>query len=160
MDAQLELATTDLLGHEVLRLGRLIERAISQHHVQPSGDGLERACVGLLVHLIKGGPQRASALAESAHSDPSTVSRQIAQLVQLGLIERRPDPLDGRASLLAATAEGERVFEQKRRWRNELFAAMLAHWSAEDLDALHNLLSRFNDDFEEHRDTFAGLPRP
>ena len=51
------------------------------------------------------GPHRSNALAEAVHSDPSTVSRQIAALVKVGYVERRPDPADGRACLLAATDE-------------------------------------------------------
>ncbi len=157
MATDLELATADRLSHELIRLNRLMERAAAQHHTH-QGDGLERAAFVLLAHLVKGGPQRASALAESVHSDPSTVSRQTAQLVRLGLIERQADPLDGRACLLAATAEGERVFERKRRWRNEHFAAMLADWPVGDLDALQGLLSRFNTDFENYRDRFVAEP--
>ncbi len=154
MATDLRLATADRLSHELIRLNRIMERVVAQHHAQ-HGDGLERAAFVLLVQLVKHGPQRASALAESVLSDPSTVSRQTAQLVRLGLIERRADPADGRASLLAATPEGERVFERKRRWRNEHFATMLADWSPADIDTLHALLTRFNTDFENYRDRFA-----
>ncbi len=154
MATDVDLATADRLGHELIRLARLLDRAAAQLHTQ-SGDGIERAAYVLLVHLVKSGPQRLTALAESVHSDPSTVSRQIAQLVRLSLLERRADPADGRACLLAATDEGHRVFERKRRWRNEHFAAMLTGWSPADLDTLHALLSRFNTDFESYRDRFA-----
>ena len=51
----------------------------------------------LLVHLVKGGPQRSGALAEAVHSDPSTISRQVAHLVRLGLVERTADPEDREA---------------------------------------------------------------
>ena len=43
------------------------------------------------------------ALAAAVHSDPSTVSRQVAALVRAGLIERQADPEDGRASVLVPT---------------------------------------------------------
>ena len=49
------------------------------------------------------GPLRAGALADCLQSDPSTVSRQVAALVKDGLLERRADPDDGRASLLVLT---------------------------------------------------------
>lgn len=145
-----DLETTDRLVYEIIRLNRLFERAAAQHHAQHP-DGIDRAAYMLLVHLVKDGPQRAGALADAVHSDPSTVSRQVGQLVRAGLVERRADPVDGRASLLAATEHGEQTFQRKRQRRNEQFAAMLGQWSRRDLDALHALLSRFNTDFESYR---------
>ncbi|MBO0850808.1 MAG: MarR family transcriptional regulator [Pseudonocardia sp.] len=111
-------------------------------------DGLERAAYLLLVHLVKDGPRRLGALADAVHSDASTVSRQAATLVKLGLVERRADPDDGRASLLAATEHGVRVFQDKRQRRNELFDQLLADWTGEDRRMLGELLARFNDDYE------------
>ncbi len=148
--ATLDLQTTDALMHEVIRLNRLFERAAVQHHAQDP-DGIERAAYLLLVQLVNDGPQRLTALAEAVHSDPSTVSRQVAQLVRAGFVARHADPIDGRASLLAATADGREKFERKRQRRNEHFATMLADWSADDLGRLRDLLARFNTDFETYR---------
>jgi DNA-binding MarR family transcriptional regulator len=145
-----DLQTTDALVYEVIRLNRLFERAAVQHHAQDP-DGIERAAYLLLVQLVKEGPLRLTALAEAVHSDPSTVSRQIAQLVRAGLVARQADPVDGRASLLAATASGQEKFQRKRQKRNERFAAMLADWSADDLGRLRDLLARFNTDFERYK---------
>jgi DNA-binding MarR family transcriptional regulator len=83
------------------------------------------------------------------HSDPSTISRQVAQLVRLGFVERTADPEDGRATLLAATDEGRRVFEENRRIRNERIAEMLADWSVADRRNLAELLDRFSTAFEK-----------
>ncbi|MFC7655700.1 MarR family winged helix-turn-helix transcriptional regulator [Pseudonocardia benzenivorans] len=88
-----------------MRLVRLIERAYALHQIEHP-DGVERATYVLLVHLVKDGPYRSRALADAVHSDPSTVSRQVAHLVRLGLVERVTDPDDGRAVLLVATDEG------------------------------------------------------
>src|SRR3954447_2715921 len=60
--------------------------------------------------VINDGPLRASAIAEMLPADPSTISRQVAALVRDGLLERRADPVDGRASLLVATAKGEAAY--------------------------------------------------
>lgn len=139
----------DQLSGELVRLGRLLERAqarLSAHFA----DGVERAAFILLVHLVKDGPRRLSTLADAVHSDVSTVSRQVAQLVKLGLVVRAPDPTDGRASLLAATDHGRRAFEEKRALRNRTMAQVLSGWSPEDQAALRRLLVRFNDDYERH----------
>lgn len=144
-----ELATADTVGIELIRLVRLIDRKQAAHRAEHP-DAVERPTYLLLVHLIKDGPQRAATLAESVHSDPSTVSRQVAQLVRLGLVERTADPEDGRATLLAATAEGHRVFQENRRTRTERIAAILAGWEPADRRRFAELLGRFTTDFENH----------
>jgi DNA-binding MarR family transcriptional regulator len=146
--AEEELAVADAVGTQLGRLMRLVERAQAQYHAEHP-DAVERATYHLLVHLVDDGPQRAGALAEAVHSDPSTVSRQISQLVRLGLVERMADPEDGRATLLAATTEGRRVFAENRAMRNAKIAALMADWSATDRDALRELLTRFADAFEK-----------
>jgi DNA-binding MarR family transcriptional regulator len=143
-----ELADADAVGTQVIRLVRLVERV----QAAKSGPGtVERATYHLLVELVKGGPQRAGALADAVHSDPSTISRQIGHLCKLGWVERTADPEDGRASLLAATDEGVRVFERNRASRNVHFAALLAGWEPADRAALAQLLERFADDFEQFK---------
>lgn len=142
-----ELATADAVGTQLMRLVRLLERNHAQYQAD-NPDAVERATYILLVHLVKDGPQRAGALAESVHSDPSTVSRQIAQLVKLGLVERTADPEDGRATLVAATVEGLRVFEENRRCRNERIAELIDGWDPADRHRFADLLGRFTTDFE------------
>lgn len=139
---------SDRLGHQMIRLIRLVERAKAGKAVGP--DGVERAAYVLLARLVLDGPRRSNALAESVHSDPSTVSRQVAGLVRAGLVERRPDPDDGRASLLGATDEGVRVFQANRDRRNREIGAVTAHWPEADRVQLTTLLDRLTTDFEHH----------
>jgi DNA-binding MarR family transcriptional regulator len=143
-----DLAIADEVSGQLIRLLRLMERKQAQHRAEHP-DAVERATYLLLVHLVKDGPQRAGALAEAVHSDPSTISRQVAQLVRLGLVERTADPEDGRATLLAATDEGKRVFEENRRARIERIAEMLDRWPVADRRQLAELLGRFATDFED-----------
>ena len=120
-----------------------------------SGDGVEWAAYGLLFQLVKDGPQRSSALAETACVDPSTVSRQVAQLVKAGLVERQSDPGDGRAALLVSTDRGRAAYAAKQEHRQRMFTRVLEGWSADDVDALTALLTRFNDSFVEQRSLAA-----
>ncbi len=149
------LADADALGSEILRLVRLLERTRA-HLTSVPADGVEHAAYVLLCHLCRDGAMRASTLAEAVHSDPSTISRQVAALVRHGLVERRPDPEDGRACLVAATEEGTRVFECHRRIRSRHTAAMLKGWSPEERQQLLTLLARFNTDFENYRRQIVG----
>jgi DNA-binding MarR family transcriptional regulator len=145
-----ELPIADHIGSQLVRLVRLIERVQAQYQAEYP-DAVDRATYLLLVHLVKDGPRRAGALAEAVHSDPSTVSRQVAHLVQLGLVERVADPADGRATLLVATDEGRRVFDENRQLRNRSLAAMMSDWPDADRTAFARLLTRFTDGFECHK---------
>ena len=93
---------------------------------------------------VDGRPQRPGALAELSHADPSTISRQVAELVRRELVRREPDPSDGRASLLAITDAGREVCARVRMFRRELLAAAVAAWTDSELDTFADLLSRFN----------------
>lgn len=145
-----ELQTAEEIGGSLVRLVRLIERVQAQYQAEHA-DAVDRATYLLLVHLAKDGARRAGALAEAVHSDPSTVSRQVAHLVQLGLVERVADPADGRATLLVATDEGRRVFDENRQLRNRRIAELIAGWSDDDRHAFARLLTRFTDAFECHK---------
>jgi DNA-binding MarR family transcriptional regulator len=102
----------------------------------------------LLKVLASEGPIRASQLAEHAHIDPSTASRQVAALVKDGMIERRADPEDGRACLLVLTDKAGDVLRRHDEIRDEHFATMLSGWGERDLRRFAALLSRFTADYE------------
>ncbi|MFC4005464.1 MarR family winged helix-turn-helix transcriptional regulator [Prauserella oleivorans] len=142
-----DLALADELGTQLVRFIRVMTRAKSQ--VAKAGpDGIERAAYAILFALVHDGPQRTSRLAEALHSDVSTISRQSSSLVQHGLVERTADPEDGRACLLAPTAEGLRVFEENRKRRTQWLATLLSEWPEEDRATLNHLLERLNTDIE------------
>jgi DNA-binding MarR family transcriptional regulator len=142
-----DLALADDVSGQLIRLLRLMDRRQAQYQAEHP-DAVERSTYFLLVHLVKGGPQRAGALADAVHSDPSTISRQVGHLVRLGFVERMADPEDGRATLLTATQEGRRVLEENRRIRIERYAGMLADWSVDDRRTFAELLGRFVTAFE------------
>jgi len=149
------------LGEQVVRLQRALGSMRQQLVTgrSTSGEGVEWAAYGLLFQLVNDGPRRSSALAEAACVDPSTVSRQVAQLVKAGLVERQSDPEDGRASLLVATERGRTAYLAKMEHRQRMFAQVLDGWSADDVDALTALLTRFNDNFVEQRTSLTDLTR-
>ena len=67
---------------------------------------LQAAAYLMLAYVAEEGPQRSSAIAERFDIDKGAISRQVQHLVELGLLERKPDPADGRASILKVTAQG------------------------------------------------------
>ncbi|MEJ8281343.1 MarR family winged helix-turn-helix transcriptional regulator [Pseudonocardia spirodelae] len=144
-DAELELA--DTVVRELFLLIRQVKRSAERHRPEMIVD---MAGYHVLAHLHFGGPQRAGEVAAAFHSDPSTISRQVSALVKSGLVERRADPGDGRASLLAATGDGIRVIETERRRRARAIATVLAAWSPDDRQALTGMLGRFLDDYQTY----------
>jgi DNA-binding MarR family transcriptional regulator len=147
------------LSEQVLRIQRAFVGMRQQLAASgsTSGDGVEWAAYRLLHQLVQDGPQRSSALAETACVDPSTVSRQVAQLVKAGLVERQSDPGDGRAALLVSTEAGRAAYAAKLELRQRMFTRVLEGWSADDVDALTALLARFNDSFVEQRASLTEL---
>jgi DNA-binding MarR family transcriptional regulator len=103
----------------------------------------------LITKLALDGPLRSSALAELLHADPSTVSRQVAALVKDGFVERRADPKDGRASLLAVTERGEQVYTEHKRQRGEHYQRMLADWTEEECRQFAAMTARFSEAIDQ-----------
>lgn len=114
-----------------------------------SFDGLPWSSVLLLKILSVEGPRRSQWLATRLMLDPSTVSRQVESLVQQGLAERRADPGDGRATLVAASDAGLARNASVQAKITDIFAAGLADWDPGDVAELTRLLTRLNDSFQD-----------
>lgn len=116
----------------------------------------------LLKTLASGGPMRAGELAAHLQFDPSTVSRQVAALVKEGLLERRADPDDGRASVLHVTDRAQHVLHHHEQIRTELFGEVVQGWTDEDLRRFATYLERFARDYDTTATTWLTerLARP
>ena len=90
------------------------------------------------------GPLRASELVTRIGLDKSTVSRQVAHLVDLGLVDRAADPVDGRAQVLTPSAEGSARLTRVRDVRRARWEDDLSDWPASDVATLADLLHRLN----------------
>ncbi len=124
----------------LLRRARVISQRLSGE-LHPDLDG---SAYGLLALLQDLGPLRAGDLVTRLGQDKSTVSRQVAKLVELGLVDRTADPVDGRAQVLAASPEGSARLARIRAARRSRWAADLADWPTEDVATLAELLARIN----------------
>ena len=97
-----------------------------------------------MMALRDSGPQRASTLVEIFSIDKGAVSRQVQALLELGLIERTPDPEDRRAMILAITEEGRRRMTSVSLARRHEVNARLENWTDEELRAFVRSLGRYN----------------
>ena len=126
-------------GVLIRRLKRVMaERARAVH------PDLQPQTFHVLLHVLESGPVRAGELAAIFAMDKAGVSRGVQQLVELGLVERRPDPDDRRASLLAGTTEASRRVAEMRRVRSERFDRRLGEWSDTELAEFADRLGRYN----------------
>ncbi len=149
-------ATTQLVN-EVTRFDRLGQRAKSM--LNTGHLGAEFCALMLLFPLRRHGPMRVTDLAELKQADPSTISRQVAQLVKAGLARREADPIDGRASRLALTEAGLTASEKIQDARRELFENFLHEWPAERIATFADLFHQFNSSVEAHMRSDPA-PRP
>jgi DNA-binding MarR family transcriptional regulator len=136
-------AAVRTLEHEVGLLLRRIRRGIAERAAQVHPE-LNATSYSLLATLGEFGPRRAADLAELFAMDKGTVSRVVHQLLELGLVDRSPDPADGRASILSVTDEATRRLAHMHELRRELFGERLSDWAPEEIEDLATQLGRFN----------------
>jgi DNA-binding MarR family transcriptional regulator len=109
-----------------LVLGQLVRRLRAEY-------AFPVAQASVLSRLDREGPQAASTLAAAERVRPQSMAETLGDLQSAGLIERRPDPGDGRRSLVELTALGrERVLEGRGRREDWLAAAIAAELSPEE----------------------------
>jgi DNA-binding MarR family transcriptional regulator len=95
----------------------------------------------LLAVMSRTGPITLSALAERLTSDKGLLSRNVSELEDLGLVERTPDPHDGRVRLIALTPEGSARLSAAMAPHEERMFTALREWPVESIQQLSDLLS-------------------
>lgn len=90
----------------------------------------------VLAELVQGGPRRMSALAELEGVRLPSMTDVVARLERLGLVNRTPDPADGRAVLVAVTEEGRRFYEELVLAREEFLRERLTALTEGDRAAI------------------------
>ena len=136
---QLHDALFDLVG--------LLNRARPDETlIQAAGISLDQALFPLLVRIERRGPIGVGDLADLAGRDYSTVSRQVAKLEALGLVERRPGRTDRRVNEAVVSARGKAMTDALDAARETAARALFADWSEHDQRELVRLLRRFADD--------------
>ncbi|MFH8365587.1 MarR family winged helix-turn-helix transcriptional regulator [Streptomyces sp. NPDC018031] len=111
---------------------------------------LERSAYVLLSRLDAEGPMSIGRLAEAFQLDVSTVNRQTAGLLRLGLLERIPDPDGGLARKLRMTEVGAKRLAADRTLRRDGLGRILADWTPDELADFEAALTRFNRVVEEY----------
>ena len=109
---------------------------------------LQPTAYAVLMYLQEQGTTRATHIVDALGIDKGAVSRQVAQLERLGLIERTTDPWDGRAQTLVVSELGRKRVEALQEERRSVFAGRLASWTAPELAQFAERLGRYNASLE------------
>ncbi|NGN63755.1 MarR family transcriptional regulator [Streptomyces sp. A7024] len=138
-----ESTLLDALQHQVAIFARRAEQTRLGGLGQVR-NSMDRAAYLLLNRLDQEGPMGVKALAAGMGIDSSTVTRQVAPLVDTGLVKRTSHPEDGRAVVLQLSPRGLARLREVRESRRELMAQITDDWSAEEREMFTALLTRFN----------------
>lgn len=133
----------ETLQHEVAVFARRAEQT-RLGGVGQVRNSMDRAAYLLLNRLDNEGPMGVKALAGSMGIDSSTVTRQVAPLVDAGLVKRTSHPEDGRAVVLQLSPRGATRLAEVRASRRQLMAELTEEWTPAERESFCDLLSRFN----------------
>ncbi|MFZ0592776.1 MAG: MarR family transcriptional regulator [Bryobacteraceae bacterium] len=124
----LEVAVVDFT-HAIGLLVRRVRAAAASHELS-----LTEAAV--LARLARDGPATTADLARAESMKPQSMGTTIAALEEMGMVERKPHPTDGRQVNIELTAKGaavrQSVGDAKRTW----LAQAIAELDDEDRETL------------------------
>jgi len=133
------------VGVLMQRVRRVIgERARALHPDLQAGSYL------VLTQIAQEETQRASDLCAALSIDKAAISRQVQHLLELGFIEARRDPEDGRATLLSLSDTGARRLADVGAQRRASLEQRLVGWRDDELDAFVSGLTRYNVTLGQH----------
>jgi DNA-binding MarR family transcriptional regulator len=102
------MITPEQVGERYLAVHHRIFRAVSD---EMNGCGVSMARTKVLRRLREQGPARQNVLAAEFGLSPHSITDLVDGLERLGMAERRPDPTDRRAKLVAVTDAGEAALD-------------------------------------------------
>ncbi|MCQ4045149.1 MarR family winged helix-turn-helix transcriptional regulator [Streptantibioticus rubrisoli] len=141
----------DALG---LLLRRSTRARLYAHLTEGLGKAVDELTYPVLSGLARTGPLSAAELGREVGLDRTTVTRRADRLESAGLVQRRQDPVDGRATLLTLTRQGHETIAATRQRLAAAIEDGLASWSEADAQTFARWLRRFVDEgpFAPQRD--------
>ena len=117
--------------------------------LESAGLMLERALFPLLVLIGKLGPIGVVDLAQRVGRDYTTVSRQLARLEALGLVDRQARSVDRRTRQATVTAQGKVATDAVDSARERLAIKLFRNWERDDYNQLFRLMRMLADGLED-----------
>lgn len=130
-DAALESAASLEREETAARLAVVIGRI--NRRIRAVGEGLSQAQLSALSSTVRHGPLRPGDLARIESVAAPSATRVVAELESRRLVERQPDPADGRSSLVSATEAGRAAILSARAERAKRISVLLAGLDDDEL---------------------------
>lgn len=115
---------------------------VDEEMLRASGLNLDRALFALLVCVERFGPLGVVDLADRVGRDYTTVSRQVAKLADLGLVERRGSAQDRRVREASITPAGKEMTDAVDAARARMAGEIFASWDEEEVGGLVHLVQK------------------
>jgi DNA-binding MarR family transcriptional regulator len=113
--------------------------------IKEAGIPLDRALFPLLVGIERFGPIGVVELADRVGRDYTTVSRQVAKLESLGLVERQGSVADRRVREAVVTTKGKAMTDLVDAARERIGRGIFDTWDTHEIDELVRLMRKFAD---------------
>lgn len=142
-------ATSDATTRRIALAWRELRRgasgaALRSHLLGPDGPALEQAQLdGLEILASEPDGWRMSDFADAMHVDPSTATRAVNRLEQLGLAKRSTDPDDRRVVVARPTPTGRRMIERIATLRSLGMQRLLEPFDEAERQEFAEYLERF-----------------
>jgi DNA-binding MarR family transcriptional regulator len=109
--------------------------------------GLTAAQSGVLFLLAKRDGALIGEVAEALDATPSAMTGLVDRMARGGLLERRPDPEDGRAQRLYLTGKGRDALAYAKRGLDSINARLTEGFTPEEVDAVARWLTHLQQTF-------------
>jgi DNA-binding MarR family transcriptional regulator len=119
-----------------LRLGIVRTARRLRQEAATEATGLTPTSTSALATIERHGPLTPSELAKLERVKRPTVTRTLGCLDREGLIERTPDPADGRSALVSVNAAGRERLRRLRSRKNAYLARRMREMPDADVEAL------------------------
>lgn len=130
----------------VLDIVRVLNRPEGDEAIiRAAGIPLDRALFPLLVGIGRFGPIGVVELAAGVGRDYTTVSRQVARLEELGLVERKGSAADRRVREARVSEKGAAMIRRVDKARARMGRAIFSSWDRRDVSELVRLTRKFAD---------------
>ena len=140
------MTTPEQVGERYLAVHRRMFRAVND---EMSRSGLSMARTKVLRRLRDQGPTRQSVLAADFGLSPHSITDLVDGLERLGMAERRPDPADRRAKLVAITDAGQAGLDVANAASERLLTQIFGALSAADRATFVGLLDRLDESAQQ-----------
>jgi len=141
------------LTDSAARLRMAIVRTSRRLRQEAAGAGAELTptAVSALATVERHGPLTPSELADIERIKRPTATRILRVLVEGGLVDRAPDPADGRSALVSVNSSGRERLRRLRGRKNAYLARRMRNLPADDLRTLDRAAEILEGILEEKR---------